>query len=385
MTITVGDARTLLDGWYDPGRAESWDTVGLICGRPDAEVTRILVSVDIAPAVVGEAIASEVDLVVTHHPLFLRPVHGVAATTPKGRMVHDLVSHGIALFNAHTNADVAEGGVNDSFARAIGIVDPVPAVPESGARSLDKITVFVPEPDANRVRGAMASAGAGSLGSYDSCSFTTPGEGRFRPLPGADPVIGQVGDLEVVPEVRIEAVVDRGLRAEVVVAMLAAHPYETPAYDVVELANTDPGGPARGHGRMGSLAEPTTLAEYARFVASRLPATAHGVRVAGDPAREVRRVVAASGAGDFMLDDVLGLDADVYVTSDLRHHPAVEFLEHRGPALIDVAHWAAEWTWLPVLADRLTGAFAERGATVDVLVSDTVTDAWTLHVDQRDR
>ena len=96
-------------------------------------------------------------------------------------------------------------------------------------------------------------------------------------------------------------------------------------------------------------------------------------------------MVAASGAGDFMLNDVLGLDVDVYVTSDLRHHRAIEFLEHGGPALIDVAHWAAEWTWLPVLADRLRAELAEQGDTVDVLVSDTVTDAWSLHVDQRDR
>ena len=385
MTVTVGDVRAILDGWYDPAWAESWDSVGLSCGRPEAPVRRILLAVDVTPVVVGEAIALEADLVVTHHPLFLKPVHGVAADNPKGRMVHDLLTHGIALFNAHTNADVAELGVNESFARAIGIVDPAPALPEGGAGALDKITVFVPEPDAERVRNAMSSAGAGALGSYDSCSFTTPGEGRFRPLSGASPTIGKVGDLETVAEARIEMVVERSLRGAVVAAMLAAHPYETPAYDVVELANPAPAAPERGHGRIGSLAEAMTLAEYADFLASRLRPTAHGIRVAGDPDREVSRVVAASGAGDFMLYDVLGLDVDVYVTSDLRHHRAIEFLEHGGPALIDVAHWAAEWTWLPVLADRLRAELAEQGDTVDVLVSDTVTDAWSLHVDQRDR
>ena len=130
--------------------------------------------------------------------------------------------------------------------------------------------------------------------------------------------------------------------------MLGAHPYEEPAYDVLELVTTS--GPAtRGHGRIGRLAAPTTPARVRRAGrARRCPETAHGVRVAGDPDRPVETVAVASGSGDFLLDTVLGPDADVYVTSDLRHHRAGEFLEHGGPALVDVAHWAAEWTWLPV-------------------------------------
>ena len=110
--------------------------------------------------------------------------------------------------------------------------------------------------------------------------------------------------------------------------MLAAHPYEEPAYDVVELA--DPGTAATGSGRIGTIAE-TTLGGFARQVASALPETAHGVRVGGDPRPRVRRVAVCGGAGDFLLDAVRRTDADVYVTSDLRHHPASEFLEQGGP------------------------------------------------------
>ncbi|MGI8900713.1 MAG: Nif3-like dinuclear metal center hexameric protein, partial [Nocardioides sp.] len=117
---------------------------------------------------------------------------------------------------------------------------------------------------------------------------------------------------------------------------------------------------------------------FAEQVAAALPATAHGVRVAGDPDRRVEKVVVTGGAGDFMLDAVLGLDADVYVTSDLRHHRATEFLEHGRAALVDVAHWAAEWTWLPVAERKLVGALAARGATVETRVSTVVTDPWTF-------
>ena len=155
-----------------------------------------------------------------------------------------------------------------------------------------------------------------------------------------------------------------------VAAALAAHPYEEPAYDVVELG--DPGRSATGTGRIGDV-EPMTLRDLAGRVAAALPATTQGVRVAGDPDRVVRRVALCGGAGDFLLDAVRGTDADVYVTSDLRHHPASEFREHDGPALVDVAHWAAEWTWLPVLRERLAGAL---GDTVEIRVSTLVTDPW---------
>jgi hypothetical protein len=233
--------------------------------------------------------------------------------------------------------------------------------------------------DAERVRQALAQAGAGVIGDYDSASFSTPGEGRFRPLAGANPTIGKVGALEVVDEVRIECVLPRAARPQVVAAMLVAHPYDEPAYDVVELA--DPGTAATGSGRIGTVEE-TTLEGFARRVVSALPATAHGVRVGGDPTRAVRRVAVCGGAGDFLLDAVRRTDADVYVTSDLRHHPASEFLEQGGPALVDVAHWAAEWTWLPSVASKVAEALGDSsGDTVETRVSTLCTDPWTVRFD----
>ncbi|WP_312856045.1 Nif3-like dinuclear metal center hexameric protein [Nocardioides stalactiti] len=234
--------------------------------------------------------------------------------------------------------------------------------------------MFVPSDAAAPVRAALAEAGAGTIGDYDFASFSTTGEGRFRPLEGATPMIGTVGEIETVAEVRIEVVLARHLRTQVVAAMLAAHPYEEPAYDVVALA--DPGLVVTGTGRVGTLPQ-ATLGEFAQTVAAALPATQHGVRVAGDPDRVVRKVAVCGGAGDFLLDRVAASDVDVYVTSDLRHHPAAEFVEKGGPALVDVAHWAAEWTWLPVVAARVVEAF---GNDVDTRVSTLCTDPWTMRL-----
>ncbi|MEO5710195.1 MAG: Nif3-like dinuclear metal center hexameric protein [Nocardioidaceae bacterium] len=380
MTLRLSDITALLDGWYPPAWAADWDAVGLVCGDPEQPVSRVLFAVDPAPGVVAEAAEWGADLVVCHHPLLLTPVHGVAADTPKGRVVHGLVRTGTALFTAHTNADVSADGVNESLARAVGIVDPRVVVDEDDT-ALDKLVVFVPDDHADAVRSALAAAGAGAVGDYDQASFTSAGEGRFRPLHGARPAVGRVGEPEVVAEARIEVVLPRTLRKQVLDAMRSVHPYEEPAYDLLELAAVDQVS-SRGHGRIGRLAEPTTLREFAARVDAALPRTAHGVRVAGDPDRRVENVAVGSGAGDFMLDDVLGTAADVYVTSDLRHHRAAEFLEHGGPALVDVAHWAAEWTWLPVVEHKLREAVAAIGDTVETRVSDVVTDPWTFRADR---
>ncbi len=368
---SLADVVDLLHAWYPPGTADSWDAVGLVAGDPSAEVGKVAFAVDPTLEVAREAVGWGADLLVVHHPLFLTPVSSVAATTPKGRTLHTLASAGCGLLTAHTNADQAESGVSEALALALGLGDLVPIRP-APARPLDKVVVFAPMAAAEAVREAITDAGAGRLGDYEACTWSVAGEGRFRPLQGASPAIGQVGEREVVEEVRIEAAVPRGRRTAVVRALLAAHPYEEPAFDLVPLA--DPGLATTGTGRIGTVAE-TTLEEFARRVSAALPATAHGVRVAGAPDRPVRRVAVCGGAGDFLLDELADSDVDVYVTSDLRHHRAAEFREHDGPALVDVAHWAAEWTWLPVVEARLRATLGDRVVT---RVSTQCTDPWTF-------
>jgi len=371
--VQLSDVVDLLHGWYPPATADSWDAVGLVYGDLGAEVGKVMFAVDPTLEVANEAVAWGADLLVVHHPLFLRPVHGFTTGTPKGRTLTTLAAGGCALLAAHTNADQAVGGVSEALATALGLTELAPLRPAPVA-PLDKIVVFVPAEHAGPVRAAIAAAGGGAIGDYDHCSWTGEGQGRFRPLQGASPTIGTVGEIEVVDEERIESVLPRSRRRQVVAAMLAAHPYEEPAYDVFELA--DPGLAQTGTGRIGTVTE-TTLAGFAERVARALPPTAHGVRVAGDPTRVVRRVAVCGGAGDFLLDELAGSDADAFVTSDLRHHPAAEFLEKGGPALVDVAHWAGEWTWLPVVETRLADAL---GDTVETRVSTLPTDPWTMRL-----
>ena len=252
-----------LERRYPPETAEPWDAVGLVCGHPDATIRRILWAVDPVEIVVDEAIASEVALIVTHHPLFLAGVHSVAATTAKGRLIHRLIGADIALYCAHTNADVADPGVSDALAAALGL---------SGVRALEGTT------------------------------------------------LGRIGDVGGAP----------------------------------------------------------TLADFAGTVAAALPPTHHGVRMAGDPARPVRRVAVCGGSGDSLLGVATDSGADVLVTADLKHHRALEHLEDGGCAIIDVAHWASEWPWLVQAAALLAEDLAAEGSTVESIVSAQPTDPWAM-------
>jgi len=366
-----------LDALYDPGTAEEWDAVGLVTGDPDQPVRRVLFAVDPVDVVISEAVAWGADLLVTHHPLLLRGVHSVATDGPKGRSVTALVRAGVALHVAHTNADVARPGVSDALAELLGIGDTRPLRPMAAAE-LDKVVVFVPHDAVEAVVDAMASAGAGRLGDYERAAFFSDGTGTFRPLPGANPAVGRVGAIERVGETRLEMVAPPARVADVVAALRAAHPYEEPAFDVL-LTRPEPGD--RGLGRVGRLPEPETLRAFGERVASALPRTAAGVRLAGDLDALVQTVAVCGGAGDDLFGDVRRAGADVFVTADLRHHPASESLAHGSPALVDCAHWATEWPWLGQAAARVAGALTLRGTTVETRVSRLVTDPWSCHLD----
>ena len=378
QTPTLGQVVALLDARYDPRTADSWDHVGLVCGDPAEPVEAVMFAVDPVAAVVDEAIADDVQLLVTHHPLFLSGVHGVPVDDFKGRVVHRLIRAGIGLLAAHTNADNARPGVSDAIATALGLaevaaLEPLAAEPDPH----DTFVVFVPESDTERLVDAMAAAGAGQIGNYERAAFSAPGTGTFRPLAGARPAIGAVGRIESVAESMVAMIAPRSHRAVVLAALRGAHPYEEPAFDMIELVDVPSG---RGGGRIGELADPMPLAQFAELVAATLPSTAHGVRVAGDPRREVRRIAICGGSGDSMLSLATSAGADAYLTSDLRHHRASEHLESGGCALVDVAHWAAEWMWLPQAARLLEQDAGAAGLAVRTTVSTTVTDPWTFHV-----
>lgn len=259
---SLAEVIEVLERRYDPATAADWDRVGLVVGDPTATIERVLLAVDPVEATIDEAIGFKANLLFTHHPLFLRPVHGIPASTWKGALAHRLIKNDCALYTAHTNADQADPGVNDALAAVLGVV----------------------------TTGSLTQAGLGRIGRLDA---------------------------------------------------------------------------------------PVMLRDFAANVRASLPVGVAGIRVAGDPDRLIETVALCGGAGDDLFDQVRVSGVDLYVTSDLRHHPLSEAIEGGASAIIDAGHFATEWPWLAQAARLLVSDLATIGASVEVEVSRINTDAWS--------
>ncbi|MGA0210807.1 MAG: Nif3-like dinuclear metal center hexameric protein [Pontimonas sp.] len=268
-TKPLSEVVDILESLWPSSGAEEWDAPGLVVGSPDHMVSSVHLMVDATLDSIAEAVQDGADLIVAHHPLLLRGVTTVAESTYKGRVIADLIRGGVALYAAHTNADVVPTGTSAQLANLLELTDQV-TLTES----------------------------------------VTPGHGL---------------------------------------------------------------------GRVGTLPSPMSLYELAVKVGEFLPQTAVGPVVAGDAESMVSRVSVCAGAGDSLLDNPAVLSSDVYITSDLRHHPASEAREQAalvgGPSLINISHFAAEWLWLDQAAAELA-----KATGLSVTVSDVNTDPWSFQV-----
>lgn len=375
MSVRLADVIAVLDEAYPPRLAQDWDSVGLVCGDPSEVIDSVTVAVDATEAVV-DSVAPR-GLLLAHHPLLLRGVDTVAASTPKGVLIHRLIRNSSALFTAHTNADSASPGVSDALAEVLGLQVEGVLDPASGGPALDKWVVFVPGSDADALRQGLFAAGAGTIGDYSQCSWTVTGTGQFLPGPGASPVIGSPGAVEHLAEDRVEVIAPAALRGSVLAALRASHPFEEPAFDVFRL---EPIPAGVGIGRIGRLDAPLPFAELAARVNSALPQTSWGIRASGDPDAPVERVAVCGGAGDSLLGAARSAGVQAYVTADLRHHPADEHRRASDIGLVDVAHWASEYPWCGQAAELLRAHF---GDAVTVTVSPLRTDPWNIDCERR--
>ena len=358
---TVGNWLAILDGFFPPSLAESWDNVGLQAGDRSWAADRVLVALDPTLEVVREASERGCGLLITHHPLVFRPLTGFDLADPVARVAAEALAAGVAVVACHTNADAARPGVTDALAEALGLeVSGVLRPSEAGDRM--KLVTFVPTGETVKVLDALALAGAGVIGEYTHCSFRVAGTGTFIPSELANPAVGERGELNEVPEDRLEVVIPRDRLAGAIAAMIRAHPYEEVAYDVYPLASPGGSGPGR-------LAEPEGVLTGHDLVARCRDRLGSDVRTAGDLDGPVRTVALCGGAGASLIPDVMRAGADAFVTGDVKHHQALDAAA-AGLAVIDAGHHATEWPFVTALARVLTVAMP--GA--EVQVSETRTD-----------
>ncbi|MBM7554744.1 Nif3-like dinuclear metal center hexameric protein [Thalassobacillus pellis] len=364
-TITVAQIIETFEQWSPKRLAFDWDKVGLQVGTHDKPVKKVMVTLDVMENVVDEAIEKQVDLIIAHHPVIFKPLEKIETNDPKGRVIKKLLVNDIAVYAAHTNLDIAEGGVNDALAETLGITSTRPFL-ETEKDNLIKLTVFVPEDHEETVRQAVHDAGAGHIGDYSHASFTMPGKGRFMPTNEASPYIGKAGELEIVDERRIEVLLPQSKLERVLHAMKEAHPYEEVAYDIYTLQNA---GKPFGVGRIGTLPKPLRLKDFCEQVKKKLSVPA--LRVIGNLEDTIETVAILGGSGEKYIQHAKTQGADVYITGDLTLHPAQEALE-LGINVIDPGHHV-EKVMKQAVKNYLENSLSEYNVT-EVIVSESNTE-----------
>lgn len=321
-----------MEEWAPKNFAYEWDPVGLQVGNDRDVVRNILVTLDVTEAVVNEAIKNNVNLIIAHHPMLFQAVQSINTATSQGKLLQTILKNDITVYAAHTNLDIAHGGVNDVLAQLLQLQNIKPLA-DIYKESLYKIVVFVPESHAEHVRHALSSGGAGHIGNYSHCTFQTKGEGTFKPLAGTNPYIGTEGTIEYVPEYKIESIVPQTHLTSALEQMIDAHPYEEVAYDVYPLANK---GKQYGLGRIGSLNDKQTLESFTTFVKDAFHL--NNVRVTGDLQKSIKHVAIIGGSGEKYIPTAKRKGADLLITGDVTFHQA-QLAEDIGLAVIDAGHY----------------------------------------------
>ncbi len=341
------------------------DKIGLQIGRLNKPVENVMIALDVLEEIVDEAIMKNVQLIIAHHPPIFRPLKAIATDTPSGRMIEKLIKHDIAVYAAHTNLDVAVGGVNDMLAEALQLTNTEVLYPTFETK-LKKLVVYVPIENVDDVKKAIGDAGAGAIGNYSHCTFSSPGIGQFLPNDLANPHIGTSGILESVKEERVETIFPANLERRILSAMFKAHPYEEVAYDIYQLENK---GEVLGLGRIGNIEE-MTLKDFATHVKQALDVT--GVRVVGDMNSIVKKVAVLGGDGNKYFSAAKFKGADVYVTGDMYYHVAHDAMM-MGLNIVDPGH-NVEKVMKNGVAKQLTKMCEEKGYQVSFIPSEINTD-----------
>ena len=326
--------------------AEDWDNCGLQAGDPTAEVNRVLVALTPLPEVFDEAEELGADLLLFHHPLIFGGLNSLDTGSYPGDLLSRAIRSDVTVYAVHTNYDAAPGGVSVALAEAIGLEGPLEVVSPRG--ELRKLAVFVPEENVDEVADALNEAGAGVIGEYTHCTFRTPGTGTFLPGDAANPYLGERGELERAPEVRLETVVPAHLAGRAAAAATAAHPYEETALDVYPVEGHPEGC---GYGRVGQLPQPLDPEALADHVSDSLGSPARLVTYQ-EPGLQMEHVAVLGGSGGSFVREVAASGAEAYITGDIDYHDAL-LAESLGLVAIDAGHAATELPSLPPLARRL--------------------------------
>ncbi len=366
--MVVRDFVLFFEKLYPARLAQDWDNVGLMVGNENKKVDKILTCLDVTLDVLDEAKKGRVDLIVSHHPFIFKGMKKITDSDVNGRALIEAIKNDISVISLHTNLDMAKNGVNDTLAKNIGLLN-VDNMGKENFEKVYKISVFVPKDNLDEVREAMSEAGAGHIGNYSHCTFSTNGIGTFMPLDGTNPHIGNENTLEFVEEVKLESVVTQKKLNKVLESMKNAHPYEEVAYDIFK---TDLKADAYSFGKVGELEKELSWNEFLNYLKERLKIDS--LRYVGKK-DSVKRVAVFSGSFDGDFKALWLSKADVLISGDIKYHTAID-AKQEGLCLVDCGHFATE----VVVLDELVRVIEKNFKDVKIIRAKCEEDPFVYDV-----
>jgi dinuclear metal center YbgI/SA1388 family protein len=350
---------------YCPNRLSAkWDNTGFILGSESCEASRVIVALEASHDVLRECVECGCDMIITHHPPVFTPLSRITDSSGASKLVYDIIRSGVGVYSMHTNLDSAVGGTNDFIAELLGLSKT--SILEVSGRTDDLLLSFyVPEDDERNVSDRLFAMGAGKIGNYSGCSFSSTGKGSFMPEAGARPAIGTVGNVETVSEKKVEMILSEEIAKKAVQTLIASHPYETVAYSLTRMTN---GGQETGIGvicDMGYDAEPV---DFARMVKARMELNSIRLFNSG---KRIRKVGICTGSGASLISLAHEKGCDILLTGDVKHHD-FRLAEELGISVIDFGHFESENIYMKRLAADITRHFDKLGIDVEVCESRSI-------------
>lgn len=359
--VTISEISTILEAWAPPKLAEEYDNSGLLVGNSSTTVSGILVSLDVTEAVIEEAIEKKCQMIVSHHPIIFQGLKRLTGQNYVARIVEKAIRANVALYALHTNLDNVATGVNKRMAEMLQLKDVIILKPTTG--KLLKLTWFTPIENQNEVLAKVHLAGAGQIGNYQECSFSSVGTGQFLPNNDANPYLGEPGCLEFVDEIKSEVILPEHLKSKVLNALFEAHPYEEVAYFLTKLENS---WNEVGSGMIGEFETAIHWSDLIGLIKQSFGL--QFVRHTAPISQTVKRVAICGGSGFFLLSNAIAQRADVYITSDVKYH---QYFDADGRiALIDIGHFESEQFTSQLIIEKLSVHFAN----IAVLLSQVRTN-----------
>ncbi|KAF2519411.1 Nif3-like dinuclear metal center hexameric protein [Flavobacterium salilacus subsp. salilacus] len=343
--MKIKDILDILEEMAPLAYAEDFDNVGLLTGNPDDNAKGILVCHDALENVIDEAIAKNCNMVVCFHPIVFSGLKKITGATYVERAVLKAIKNDIALYAVHTALDNHKHGVNKIFCDALGLINTKTLVPKEGF--IRKLVTFTTPENAEKLRNALFDAGAGNIGNYENCSYSSQGMGTYQGTAESNPSIGEPGEFVEAREIKIEVTFEKYLESKILKALFSNHIYEEVAYEVYSLENRHQN---IGLGMVGELESEMDAREFLLFVKEKMQAG--GIRHSAFTGKPIKKVAVLGGSGSFAIKNAIAAGADAYLTADLKYH---NFYEAENKLLLaDIGHFESERYTKNYIVDYLT-------------------------------